>query len=245
MGRCDGFSVSTRGIYNVFVRDDIDPMPTSCHVRSIRRKGDQAGHYIHVDVKSRTSSSQRVVSCGASRSWRSTTPLDFAPASSASATPRRARSTSSTTSSRASPSASTRSAPTAARADWRGSTGTSRTRGTARLHQAEEPEPEGQGQALPPTEEPWFRQLLDYTDDVDLAGKLTLWEEFYSAHRLRDDLGRLTPHDVLKQKMASSGRVERGREGHDYPLGQDGSPGFVGAIGGPYPAPRLAPPRAS
>ena len=48
-----------------------------------------------------------------------------------------------------------------------------------------------------------FYQLLDYTDDVDLAEKLAAWEEFYNVHRPHGGLGGLTPYEILKEKMAS------------------------------------------
>ena len=48
-----------------------------------------------------------------------------------------------------------------------------------------------------------FYQLLEYTDDVDLAEKLAAWEELYNVHRAHGGLGGFTPYEVLKEKMAS------------------------------------------
>jgi len=48
-----------------------------------------------------------------------------------------------------------------------------------------------------------FYQLLDYTDDVDLRRKLTVWEEFYNVHRPHGGLEDRTPCKVLREKMAS------------------------------------------
>jgi transposase InsO family protein len=48
-----------------------------------------------------------------------------------------------------------------------------------------------------------FYQLLEYTDDVDLAEKLAAWEDFYNVHRPHGGLGGLTPYEVLKEKVAS------------------------------------------
>jgi transposase InsO family protein len=65
------------------------------------------------------------------------------------------------------------------------------------------PNPNGKVERSHLTDKLEFYQLLEYTDDVDLAEKLAAWEEFYNVHRPHGGLGGLTPHEVLQEKMAS------------------------------------------
>jgi len=48
-----------------------------------------------------------------------------------------------------------------------------------------------------------FYQLFEYTDDVDLRGKLAVWEEFYNVHRPHTSLKGLTPYEALRNKLVS------------------------------------------
>jgi transposase InsO family protein len=48
-----------------------------------------------------------------------------------------------------------------------------------------------------------FYQLLEYTDDVDLAEKLATWEEFYNVRRPHAGLKGLTPYEALREKLVS------------------------------------------
>jgi transposase InsO family protein len=54
------------------------------------------------------------------------------------------------------------------------------------------------------TDEREFYQLLTYTDDVDLSGKLTEWESFYNLHRPHGGLHGKTPFEVLQEKLTST-----------------------------------------
>jgi Integrase core domain len=54
------------------------------------------------------------------------------------------------------------------------------------------------------TDEREFYQLLTYTDDVDLSGKLTEWESFYNLHRPHGGLHGKTPFEALQEKLTST-----------------------------------------
>jgi len=46
-----------------------------------------------------------------------------------------------------------------------------------------------------------FYQLLSYTDDVDLNGKLRAWERFYNYDRLHSAFNGKTPYEALKNTL--------------------------------------------
>jgi transposase InsO family protein len=48
-----------------------------------------------------------------------------------------------------------------------------------------------------------FYQLLDYTRDVDLRARLSVWEEFYNLQRPHAAHGGKTPYEVLREKLLS------------------------------------------
>jgi transposase InsO family protein len=64
-----------------------------------------------------------------------------------------------------------------------GSTGTSKTRASASLDQAELTSAQRQGGAVPRAYEQEFYQLPSYKGDVDLESKLQRWERFYNLAR--------------------------------------------------------------
>ncbi len=45
-------------------------------------------------------------------------------------------------------------------------------------------------------------QLIEYTDDIDIAQKLSEWETFYNCHRPNTALKGKTPYEVLKEKLS-------------------------------------------
>lgn len=51
------------------------------------------------------------------------------------------------------------------------------------------------------TDQNEFYQLLEYTDDIDIAGKLKEWEDFYNYHRPNYALKGKTPYEVLYEKL--------------------------------------------
>ena len=51
------------------------------------------------------------------------------------------------------------------------------------------------------TDQNEFYQLLEYTDDIDIAGKLKEWEDFYNYHRPNYALKGKTPYEVLREKL--------------------------------------------
>jgi transposase InsO family protein len=55
----------------------------------------------------------------------------------------------------------------------------------------------GKVERSPPTDELEFYQLLEHTDDVDLAHKLAVWEEFYNVHRPHAGLSGQTPNKTF------------------------------------------------
>lgn len=46
-----------------------------------------------------------------------------------------------------------------------------------------------------------FWQLIDYTDDIDIAAKLKEWENYYNYHRPHSALAGKTPFEILRQKL--------------------------------------------
>jgi transposase InsO family protein len=54
------------------------------------------------------------------------------------------------------------------------------------------------------TDKQEFYQLLTYRDDVDLAYKLTEWENFYNCHRPHGSFKGQTPYEILKIKLQQS-----------------------------------------
>jgi transposase InsO family protein len=46
-----------------------------------------------------------------------------------------------------------------------------------------------------------FYQLIEYTDDIDIAKKLAEWETFYNVHRPNFALKGKTPFEVLRDKL--------------------------------------------
>lgn len=52
------------------------------------------------------------------------------------------------------------------------------------------------------TDKTEFYQLIEYTDDIDIAKKLAEWEIFYNCHRPNAALNGKTPYEVLKQKLS-------------------------------------------
>jgi transposase InsO family protein len=55
-----------------------------------------------------------------------------------------------------------------------------------------------------------FYQLLTYTDDVDLKGKLASWEQFYNLNRPHGAHGGRTPYDALRSMLDQTGSVSLG-----------------------------------
>lgn len=51
------------------------------------------------------------------------------------------------------------------------------------------------------TDQQEFYQLLEYTDDIDIAKKLKEWEDFYNYHRPNFALKGKTPYEVLREKL--------------------------------------------
>lgn len=47
-----------------------------------------------------------------------------------------------------------------------------------------------------------FYQLVDYKDDIDIAQKLTEWQNFYNCHRPNAAQKGKTPYEVLKEKLS-------------------------------------------
>lgn len=54
------------------------------------------------------------------------------------------------------------------------------------------------------TDKQEFYQLFEYCDDVDLAAKLSEWENFYNCHRPHGSLKGQTPYEILKIKLQQS-----------------------------------------
>ncbi len=52
------------------------------------------------------------------------------------------------------------------------------------------------------TDKEEFYQLLSYTGDIDLNGKLNEWEAFYNFHRPHGAFKGKTPYEILKEKMS-------------------------------------------
>ena len=51
------------------------------------------------------------------------------------------------------------------------------------------------------TDQTEFYQLIEYTDDIDIAEKLSEWEAFYICHRPNAALKGKTPYEVLKENF--------------------------------------------
>lgn len=55
----------------------------------------------------------------------------------------------------------------------------------------------GKVERLHLTDKTEFYQLIEYTDDIDIAKKLAEWEVFYNCHRPNAALKGKTPYEVL------------------------------------------------
>jgi transposase InsO family protein len=53
------------------------------------------------------------------------------------------------------------------------------------------------------TDKTEFYQLIEYTDDINIAKKLKEWENFYNCHRPHTGLQGKTPFEVLKMKLST------------------------------------------
>jgi len=53
------------------------------------------------------------------------------------------------------------------------------------------------------TDKQEFYQLIEYTDDIDIAQKLSEWETFYNCHRPNFALKGKTPFEVLREKLTA------------------------------------------
>ncbi len=49
-----------------------------------------------------------------------------------------------------------------------------------------------------------FYQILEFKDDMDLAKKITLWENFYNFQRPHGAHEGKTPYEALREKLASA-----------------------------------------
>jgi len=52
------------------------------------------------------------------------------------------------------------------------------------------------------TDQTEFYQLIEYTDDIDIAKKIAEWEVFYNCHRPNAALKGRTPYEVLKERLS-------------------------------------------
>ena len=43
--------------------------------------------------------------------------------------------------------------------------------------------------------------LIDYTDGIDLKGKVNVWEIFYNFNRPHKSHGGLTPYEIFRAKI--------------------------------------------
>ena len=205
--RYHGFSISTHGVYNVLVRNGINRLRTSCHKRSMpsmRYEKKVPGHHVQVDVKflhlvhpagrrvrrfqyTAIDDATRIRALRIYEKHTQAAAIDFID-------------------------------HVIRRFPFR--IHTIRTdnghefqtkfhwhvedQGIGHVYiKPASPNLNGKGERSHLTDKLEFYQLLEYTDDVDLAEKLAAWEELYNVHRAHGGLGGFTPYEVLKEKMAS------------------------------------------
>jgi hypothetical protein len=85
--------------------------------------------------------------------------------------------------------------------------------------QAGRPQPRAAGPArCHLTDKLEYYQLLDCIDDIELAGKLAAREESCKVHRLHGELGGLTPHEILREKL-TAWTPDHARSGRSHPRG--------------------------